>query len=152
MDTTTSIRDLPERTCGIRAALDVVGDRWTLLIVREVLFSNRRFSGIADRIGVPRDRLAARLKLLVETGVLEQREYQTAPPRSEYHLTESGRGLAPVLATLFEWGKRWGHVSDDGIELRHHDHEAQPALMCEICGEPVHADDLSRREVAVGKD
>src|SRR6201999_3004584 len=85
------------RPCSIAAALELVGDRWSLLIVREVHFGNHRFSELARYTGAPRDRLAARLKALVGAGILERREYQESPPRSGYHLTAAGRDLVPVL-------------------------------------------------------
>ena len=137
-------RELEDRTCGISAALDIVGDRWSLLVVREIQFGNRRFQGMVDTLGIPRDRLAARLKFLVETGVLEQRTYQIAPPRAEYFLTESGLELAGVLVTLFDWGRRWGHVADDGVVLHHHEHRLRPQLVCAECGETVEPDALTR--------
>jgi DNA-binding HxlR family transcriptional regulator len=142
---TTSLSDkLPERSCGIAATLDVVGDRWSLLIVREILFGNRRFQGMVEQLGVPRDRLTARLRFLIEAQVLEQRTYQSAPPRSEYYLTPSGLELATVLVALFDWGKRWGHVADDGVVLHHREHTLRPSLICDDCGEAVGWDGLTR--------
>src|ERR1700749_1177480 len=108
------------RPCSIAAALESVGDRWSLLIVREVHFGNHRFSEIARYTGAPRDRLAARLKALVAAGVLERREYQESPSRSSYHLTRAGRDLVPVLQSLLEWGDRWA-VEKPSTTIRHHD-------------------------------
>ena len=85
---------LPGRPCSVAAALDVVGDRWALLIVREVLLGNTRFSQIARNTGAPRDRLSARLRALVDAGVLDRHVYQESPRREEYRLTESGRELS----------------------------------------------------------
>lgn len=101
------VTELPGRACPIAAALDVVGDRWALLAVREVHLGSHRFAEILAGTGAPRDRLAARLKALVAAGVLERRPYSTAPPRSDYHLTESGAALAPVLLALRRWGRDW---------------------------------------------
>src|ERR1700744_4641277 len=95
------------RPCSMAAALEIVGDRWSLLIVREVMFGNHRFSEIVRNTGAPRDRVAARLKELVAAGVLEQRRYQDNPPRSDYHFTQAGRELTAVTAALREWGDRW---------------------------------------------
>ena len=89
------------------AALDIVGDRWALLIVREVLLGNTRFSQIARNTGAPRDRLSARLRALVDADVLDREVYQESPRREEYRLTESGRELSRVTQALLDWGDRW---------------------------------------------
>lgn len=123
------------------AALEIVGDRWSLLIVRELRFGNHRFSAIARNTGAPRDRLAARLKDLVAAGVVEARQYQASPPRSEYHLTEAGRELAHVLQALREWGDRWA-VETPPVRLKHRDHDYRTGGVCAECGEPVRARDL----------
>src|SRR3954449_11498621 len=98
---------LPGRPCPVAASLELVGERWSLLVVREVSMGNHRFSEIARGTGAPRDRLSARLNALVAAGVLERRPYSTAPPRSGYHFTASGRDLLPVLQALLQWGARW---------------------------------------------
>jgi DNA-binding HxlR family transcriptional regulator len=139
------------RPCSIASALEIVGDRWSLLIVREILFGNRRFAQIARNTGAPRDRLAARLKDLVAGGILEQREYQANPPRSEYHVTPAGRSLWPVLQALREWGDRFA-VETPPIAFRHHDHELRVGRVCDICGEPVHERDVERVVRAAGWD
>ncbi len=125
--------ELPGRPCSIARALDVVGEKWALLAIREISFGNRRFNEIARNTGAPRDRLAARLHSLVEAGILERREYQSAPPRAEYHLTAAGRDLTPVLHALVAWGDRW--VSDEPpATLMHGDHELDPVEACRHCG------------------
>ncbi len=144
--------DLPGRPCSAAAALELVGDRWSLLAVREVMFGNRRFSEIARNTGAPRDRLAARLKVLVEAGVLERRQYQDAPPRSDYHLTAAGSALAPVLQALLEWGDAWAVDSPPPITLLHHDHELSASWTCDTCGERVHRRDVHRRMNVPGWD
>ena len=98
--------------CSIAQALDVVGDWWTLLVVRDVASGLTRFSDLAAELGVSRKVLTERLAMLVERGVLERRQYSDRPPRSEYHLTEAGRGLLPVLIALQNWGAQ--HVMGDG--------------------------------------
>jgi DNA-binding HxlR family transcriptional regulator len=133
----------PPRSCGVAAALDILGDRWSLLIVREVFFGNRRFSTIVDAISAPRDRIAARLKSLVQDGVLERRPYQESPPRAEYWLTPAGLELAPVLVSLFAWGSRWGAMSGQ-MTLHHGTHPLRPALICTECGEVVTSGSLTR--------
>jgi DNA-binding HxlR family transcriptional regulator len=102
--TSVTLADLPGRCCPIAAALDLVGERWALLIVRELALGNSRFQDIVRGTGAPRDRVAARLKALDEAGVIRRVPYQAAPPRFDYQLTESGRALIPVLDALLAWG------------------------------------------------
>jgi len=99
-----TLAELPGRPCPIAAALDVVGERWALLIVRELALGNSRFDDIVRGTGAPRDRVAARIKALDEAGVIERTPYQESPPRFDYRLTESGRALVPVLDALLAWG------------------------------------------------
>ena len=89
------------------------------------------------------DRLAVRLKALVEAGVLEKREYQQNPVRHDYHLTAAGRDLAPVLHALLDWGDRWA-VDEPPITLKHHGHRLRSRTVCATCGETVHQRDLVR--------
>jgi DNA-binding HxlR family transcriptional regulator len=99
-----TLADLPGRPCPIAAALDVVGERWALLIVRELALGNSRFQDIVRGTGAPRDRVAARIKALDEAGVIRRVPYQTSPPRFDYQLTDAGRALLPVLDALLAWG------------------------------------------------
>ena len=125
--------DLPGRPCSVARALDLIGEKWALLAIREINFGNRRFNEIARNTGAPRDRLAARLHTLVEAGILERREYQSSPPRAEYRLTEAGQDLAPVLRALLAWGDRW--ISDQPpATVMHGDHELDPVTTCRQCG------------------
>ncbi len=133
--------ELPGRFCSIAAALEVVGDRWSLLAVREVSLGHHRFGEVLAGTGAPRDRLSARLKALVEAGVLERRQYSDAPPRFDYHLTASGRDLVPVLRSLMAWGDRWA-VETPPVTLLHHDHPLQPTTVCATCGERVRAGEV----------
>ena len=102
--TSVTLADLPGRCCPIAAALDLVGERWALLIVRELGLGNSHFQDIVRGTGAPRDRVAGRLKALDEAGVIRRVPYQAAPPRFDYQLTESGRALIPVLDALLAWG------------------------------------------------
>jgi DNA-binding HxlR family transcriptional regulator len=97
------------RICSIADALDVVGERWSLLVLRELAFGVHRFKDIQVNTGAPRETLALRLRKLEETGIIERRRYSDHPPRDEYLLTTAGRDLTPVLAALREWGER--HVT-----------------------------------------
>lgn len=114
-----TLAELPGRPCPIAATLEVVGERWSLLVVRELTLGAHRFTDIVAGTGAPRDRIAARLKALTEAGVVERRQYQSGPDRFEYHLTESGRALQPVLDALLVWGRGWVVSADDPDLNRH---------------------------------
>jgi DNA-binding HxlR family transcriptional regulator len=136
----TSLAEMP---CPIARTLDVVGEWWTLLIVRDALLGARRFdefkaTGIADNI------LSARLKRLVGDGVLERLQYQSRPPRFEYVLTEKGRALAPVVAALRGWGQRWTEGEDHSRRLVHAacGHQVSLSLFCEDCGRRLGSDEM----------
>lgn len=98
---------LDDADCAIAQALDVVGDWWTLLIVRDAARGVHRFDAFQRELGVSRKVLAERLKLLVDAGVLTREPYQERPVRHEYRLTPRGRGLLPVLVALQDWGDTW---------------------------------------------
>ena len=120
------------RTCSIARTLDLVGEKWALLAVREVFLGNHRFDEMVRRIGAPRDTLAARLRTLVAAGIIERRQYSEHPARFEYHLTDAGRELYPVILTLMAWG--------DGppLVLEHHcGHRLEAQVVCQACGEPL---------------
>jgi DNA-binding HxlR family transcriptional regulator len=117
--TLAALADLPGRPCPIAAALEVVGERWALLVIRELALGNTRFSGIVAGIGAPRDRVAARLKALEDAGVIARVAYQSAPPRFDYLLTDSGRALLPVLDALLAWGSDYAVAADDPDRDRH---------------------------------
>ena len=142
---------LPGRPCSLAAALEVVGDRWALLIVREVSFGNTRFSQIARNTGAPRDRLSARLRSLVEQGILERHQYSEAPRRDDYHLTAAGRDLTGAIIALLQWGDRWA-VTAPPMRLVHEDHEYRPAPACATCGETVHRGDITRESLTTDWD
>jgi DNA-binding HxlR family transcriptional regulator len=109
------LTQLPGRPCPIAGALELVGDRWSLLVVREVDLGSHRFTEIQKGTGAPRDRLAARLKALVDAGILRRERYSDAPERFDYHLTDAGRDLVPVLRALFVWGDRWARTPGPGV-------------------------------------
>jgi DNA-binding HxlR family transcriptional regulator len=126
------------RICSVARSLEVVGEKWALLAVREVFLGNRRFDEIVRRTGAPRDTMAARLKTLVDAGVMERRPYSEHPVRHEYFLTAAGRDLYPVITTLREWGDRY--LSDEGgppAVFEHTcGHPLTTRLVCKACGEP----------------
>ena len=96
--------DYPGQQCSIARALEVVGERWTLLVLRDVFLGVHRFDELTASLGVTRTVLTHRLRKLVDEGVLERRRYQQRPDRFSYHPTEKGRALLPVLVSLLRWG------------------------------------------------
>jgi DNA-binding HxlR family transcriptional regulator len=132
--------------CSIARSLSVVGDRWTLLILRDSFLGARRFEDFQQRLGLARHRLSDRLNRLVEDGVLKKTPYQDKPLRHEYRLTEKGRDLYPVLLSLVRWGDRW---MDQGkgppVVYRHNTcgHMTTPVLSCSECGEPLQAREVT---------
>src|SRR5215475_12249103 len=127
------------RECSIARTLEIVGEKWALLAVREVFLGNRKFDEIVRRTGAPRDTLAARLRTLVGAGILERRQYCEHPARYEYRLTDAGRDLYPVITTLMRWGDKY-LAGDDGppLVLEHTcGHRLVAELTCQACGEPL---------------
>jgi DNA-binding HxlR family transcriptional regulator len=144
--------EIDQQDCSVAQALSVVGDRWTMLILKEAFMRVRRFEDFLDHTGVPRPVLAERLKVLVDNGVLERRRYSERPDRFEYRLTEKGRDLWPVLISLLRWGDKW-MTGKEGppVEVHHKacGHAIHPELACPECGEWLEATDMetkSRRE------
>jgi DNA-binding HxlR family transcriptional regulator len=127
------------RVCSIARTLEVVGEKWSLLVLRELFLGVGRFDRIAANTGAPRDVLSARLKSLVAAGVLDRVPYSEHPPRYEYVLTEAGRELRPVILSLMHWGDR--HLAGDGgppVVLTHRcGNVFEPELVCAVCHEPV---------------
>jgi DNA-binding HxlR family transcriptional regulator len=107
------LAELPGRACPVAASLELVGERWALLIIRELALGNGRFVGIVAGTGAPRDRVAARLKVLEEAGVIHRTAYQDSPQRFDYALTEAGWDLLPVLNALLAWGAKHAVSADD---------------------------------------
>ena len=137
-------------------ALSVVGDRWTILVLREAFLRTRRFEDFQARTGAPRAVLTERLRALVDEGVLERVQYSEHAERYEYRLTEKGRDLYPVVTALMRWGDRWMSGSaQPPVELRHRGCGAamMPELACPECGEWVAARDVevSRMPARMGR-
>ncbi|SDY42063.1 DNA-binding transcriptional regulator, HxlR family [Amycolatopsis xylanica] len=132
------------RECSIANALEVIGERWSLLALREVFFGVRRFDQIAQNTGASRDILATRLRKLVDAGLLEKKQYELHPPRFEYVLTDAGRSLNLVLLQLMHWGDRhvtegppptvWRHACGEILE---------PKTVCAHCDAPIESADMS---------
>jgi DNA-binding HxlR family transcriptional regulator len=132
--------DIGDDICSVSRALSIVGDRWSLLIIRSAFLGTRKFSDFQAEIGVTRPRLSDRLAKLVESGVFEKVEYQNNPLRYEYRLTERGRDLYPVIISLVKWGDKW-MAGEDGTPLEYI-HKAcgnkiMPTLTCPECAEAI---------------
>jgi len=134
--------DYPGQTCSIAKALEVVGERWTLLIVRDVMNGRRRFDELQKGLGVARNVLSARLQRLVDEDILERRPYQTNPARYEYFLTEKGLDLWPALVALLAWGDRHSPNPGGPPLLIVHKECGGPVSdrgVCQRCGETLDA-------------
>jgi DNA-binding HxlR family transcriptional regulator len=104
--------DLHRESCPVARGLSVIGDRWTMLVVRECFFGIRRFEQMQERLGITRHVLADRLRKLETDDVLRREAYQQRPLRYEYRLTERGKALYPILVTLIDWAE--AHVPVEG--------------------------------------
>ena len=125
--TASGMHEVPDPTpCSIQRSLEILGDRWTILIMRDAFRGIRRFDDFRRDLGIARPVLADRLKQLVDAGVLERRQYCDRPPRDEYRLTPMGADLSPTLVALMRWGDAW--LSDDGPPT---------TLIHDVCGEPL---------------
>jgi DNA-binding HxlR family transcriptional regulator len=140
------------RPCSVAGALAVVGEKYSLLVLREVFFGVRRFNDIARNVGAPRDVLTARLNRLVEEGVLKKIRYSERPVRYEYALTSAGRELREVLLTLMAWGDR--HLGDRPPLVLEHSCGAdfEPVVVCRACGEAPAPDSFTPRFQVEGWD
>jgi DNA-binding HxlR family transcriptional regulator len=136
--------DYPGQVCSIARSLEVVGERWSLLIVRDVMNGHRRFDQLQKALGIARNVLASRLERLVEEDILERRAYQSSPERYEYFLTEKGLDLWPALIALMRWGDRHSPGPDGPPMLIVHK-ECGGAVndrgICAECGRVLHARD-----------
>lgn len=140
---------LAGRPCSLASALELVGDRWSLLAVREVYFGNHRFSQIARNTGAPRDRLSARLKALVDAGILERRSGAEGSRHEGYHLTEAGQDLGPAVLMLMAWGAKWT-VDRPPMHQTHHDHPLALTATCATCGSLDSAEDITHAMAVPG--
>jgi DNA-binding HxlR family transcriptional regulator len=127
------------RPCSIARTLEIVGEKWALLAIREVFLGNRRFDEIVRRTGAPRDTLTARLRSLVSAGILDRRQYSEHPARYEYRLTPAGLDLYPVILSLMRWGdEHLAGLEGPPLLIEHRcGHRLVAELTCTACGEPV---------------
>ncbi|WP_424184037.1 winged helix-turn-helix transcriptional regulator [Actinokineospora sp. G85] len=133
--------------CSVARTMDLLGDQWTLLVLREAFLGTRRFDRFQADLGIARNTLAERLDRLTEAGVLRRVQYQERPTRHEYALTDMGRDFFPALAAIMRWGDQW---LDGGagapVVLRHRGcgHATHAVVRCAECDE-----ELRVREVSV---
>ena len=133
--------------CSVAQALEIVGDPWTLLIVRDVFWGYHRFGEFQARLGIARNTLADRLQVLTEAGILAKRTYQSNPERFEYWLTEKGRALSPVIITLMRWGDEWSGLPEPPARILDRDsgEVLDPVLIDRRTGRPL--EDVKMRVV-----
>lgn len=140
--------DLADQPCSVARSTAVIGDRWTLMILRDCFLGVRRFEAFQERLGISRTIIADRLKLLTDEGVLKKVAYQERPVRHEYRLTEKGLDLYPVILAIVSWGDR--HYADQRGPPIIRRHKAcgcdfQPVMTCSECGGAVEARDVEAR-------
>jgi len=139
--------------CSLARTLEVVGDWWTPLILRDIYLGIDRFADLATDLGLSRNLLTERLTTLVDNGILRRERYRDRPPRDRYVLTDAGLDLVPILVALTAWGDRWR--SPDGgppIQFRHGEHRAKPTVACGTCGEPLTADRITAHPGPGGRE
>lgn len=137
--------EIDDSLCSLARTLGVIGDRWTLLVLREAFLGTRRYDDYQRNLAAAPHIVAARLKKLVESKVLEKRRYQDHPPRYEYRLSERGHELYPVVIALITWGEKWLKSAQGPATIRTHkscNHRLHVVTSCAACGEPVTARDV----------
>jgi DNA-binding HxlR family transcriptional regulator len=133
----TTTADWP---CTIARSVDLLGDHWNLLLVRQACLGTRRFDDFQRALGIGRNILTQRLNRLVDEGVLARVEYQASPPRHEYRLTQKGRDVYPILAAMAAWGDRWLTGPEGTPLVLHHtacDRDMHAVVVCSECSEPI---------------
>jgi DNA-binding HxlR family transcriptional regulator len=130
--------------CSVAQCLEVVGEWWSLLIVRDAFLGVKRFDDFQERLGISRNVLTQRLARLVAAGVLVKVPYSEHPPRHNYRLTDKGRDLWPVLTAMRQWGDRYAAPEGPPLELIHKDcgEISQAQMTCSNCAKPIGARDV----------
>ena len=136
-------KSFAEMDCSVAQCLEVVGEWWSMLVVRDAFMGVTRFEDFQRRLGISRNILQNRLTTLVDAGVLVRVPYSDHPPRDDYRLTDKGRDLWPVLTAMRQWGDRYAAPAGQPVGLVHKACEelAEPVLVCSSCGERVSARD-----------
>jgi DNA-binding HxlR family transcriptional regulator len=138
--------EIDTMTCSIARTLSIVGDRWTMLVIRDVFLGIRRFEGMQRDLGLTPHRLSDRLRKLVRDGILARVEYEKHPPRFEYRLTKKGIDLYPLMVVMVEWGDRWmAGGAGVPVELVHRPcgHSIRPELTCPSCKSKIEPREMS---------
>jgi DNA-binding HxlR family transcriptional regulator len=141
-------RPFIDQNCSVARALEVVGERWTLLVMREVLLGRRRFAEIRRNVGIAPNILSDRLALLVEHGLLKRRMYSEHPESYEYVPTRKGLDLNSVIIALLQWGDKYAAPAAGPPRIPVHTvcgHDAEPHLQCSHCGDPIGPADMVTR-------
>jgi DNA-binding HxlR family transcriptional regulator len=131
------IEAFAKQNCSIARTLAFLGERWTVLILRELFVGRRRFDQIQAELGVATNILSERLSTLVNEGIVERRRYSEHPERYEYRLTEKGRDLQPIMLELMKWGARHKPLGGGPMRVIVHTecgHEVEPVQVCSHCG------------------
>jgi DNA-binding HxlR family transcriptional regulator len=137
--------DFGELACSIARTLDVIGEPWSPLVLRNIYIGITRFDQLQQSLGISRKVLAERLKWLVQRGVLERREYSSQPARHEYVLTPMGSELCDLLLVMVHWGDRWlAGAAGPPVLYRHHacGQISHVELRCSVCRQPMRATDV----------
>ncbi|MET9489500.1 helix-turn-helix domain-containing protein [Nocardia sp. NPDC006630] len=132
--------------CTVARTVDLIGDWWTPLVLREAFYGAKRFDDFERTLGLSRNVLTQRLTRLVEEDLMEKVPYQTRPPRHEYHLTPKGRDFFPVIAAMMHWGDTWlSPEAGPPITLHHNTchHDTHAEVVCAHCRTPLHHTDVS---------
>ncbi|WP_431969844.1 winged helix-turn-helix transcriptional regulator [Nocardia sp. bgisy134] len=132
--------------CSIARTADIVGDSWTLLVLREAFYGIHRFDQIQRALGIPRNTLTERLGKLLEEGLLIKRAYTDEPKRYEYVLTEKGRDFFGVIAAITRWGDRWLAGEEGAPITLHHEscgHDTHAEVVCAECGHSLRAEETT---------
>ena len=143
---------LEDEACSVARTVSVIGDRWTLLILRDCFLRVRRFEEFQARLGVTRPILASRLRKLVKDFVLAKVPYQERPPRFNYRLTKAGLALFPLLIEMMRYGDEWlASTEPNTLRLRHLDcgKITRPGQICSECGKPVTLKNVVMENVTV---
>jgi DNA-binding HxlR family transcriptional regulator len=136
-----------DENCSIARTLELVGERWTLLIIRQAMLGTRRFDEFQAQLGIARNVLTLRLDRLVEAGVLRRSLYEERPKRYEYRMTKKGTDLWPVLMALLQWGDRYEAPNGPPVVIEHRDcgGELDDRRRCRRCGAELEAWQVVRR-------
>jgi DNA-binding HxlR family transcriptional regulator len=138
--------ELADVYCSVARTWSAIGERWTMMILRECFRGERQFEHFKRKLGLGRNVLSDRLQKLTDEGILERRQYQTRPDRFDYHLTQKGEDLYPILLGLMYWGDQYKNESPP-VLLTHQScgHDPLPASNCAHCGEPFTRRDITAK-------